>query len=358
MVIDLQRYWGERQIYFTGELASKIIYAMQTHRCVVLRSKEVRNAETSGLFRFLDQLCEFWQWDKHSVTLETANVFTKHDHYDVRIVYTNEPFYWINPTESAPVPWDGSKLYGMFIGRANVTRLRAIQLHRHFDYCSQGLTSFNHDLRAQVDSDVMAEFLMSTDTKASELLNIRPYSDIGTAQKPPITIQFGDGDWKNVYRQIPIEIVCATGEDENTGSLDEKIIRPILHRRPFLYIGSANVINDFFKNFRDVVREREIFYPNGTRLDYQKIDNLRFFENAIPLDYDKDHGVTRVEHVFDILRELIRSKRIYTLLDDCAKDIEWNYQVIMRGMKDWKNKCQSDYNALWDYASWKKPNYD
>lgn len=357
MIIDIQRYWGEREIFYAGELASKIIHGMQTHGKITLRSKEPRNAQISGLFPLLDQLCDFWKWDKSLITLETANVFERHPHYDIRVTYFNESFARIKTETIDKVSWDGSRLYGMFIGRANVTRLRAIQRHRDFEYRDLGLASFNHDIRQQIDMHVVNEFLTATDCRASEIMDIEPYSDIGPVIRPPITGQFLNSSWEEVYRQIPLEIVCATGENEGTASLDEKIIRPIMYRRPFILIGAKNVVKDYFKNFRNLMQNNKFFYPNGTQLDYRDFQDLRFFENVISLDYDQDHGIHRVDHVFDILRDLIKSKKIYSILEDCADDIEWNYQTIVSAMQNFKNRCAPGYDDLWDYDSWKKPTY-
>ena len=331
---------------------------MQRHGKVILRSKEPRNAEASGLFLLLDQLCQYWKWDKKNIFLETANVFTRHPHYQIKIVYFNEPFFNIPDTKVEKIPWDNSKLYGMFIGRANVTRLRAIEKHRSFQYREHGLTSFNHDVKQQIDSNVINEYLIQTNNRASDVMDIEPYSDIGPVMVPPITGQFGQSSWADVYRRIPLEIICATGEVDKTASLDEKIIRPILYRRPFMIIGAQNVIRDYFKNFRQLVQHNKFFYANETAIDYRDCENLRFFEHVIPLDYDTDHGIHRVDHVFDILRELIRSGKIYTLLESCAEDIEWNYQTIMSALRNFRKRLPPNYNDLWDYATWKKPNYD
>lgn len=358
MVIDLQRYWGEKEIYFAGELSSKIIDMMRAHGNVTLRSKEPRNAEISGLFFLLDQLCNYWKWDKKKIVLETTNVFTTHPHYQIKVKFFNEPMAHIHDTEIEKVHWDNSKLYGMFIGRANVTRLRAIQLHRSFQYRDHGLTSFNHDVKQHIDARIIDEFLIETDCRPSDILDVKPYSDIGPVMTPPITGQFVQPSWADVYRQIPLEIICATGEVEKTASLDEKIIRPILYRRPFMVIGAQNLIRDYFKNFRNLMKNNEMYYADGTSIDYRDFENLRFFEHVIPLDYDRDHGIHRVDHVFDILRELIRSRKIYTILETCADDIEWNYQTIKAAFKNFRKNTPTDHLGLWDVSSWQRPKYD
>ena len=58
MIIDIQRYWGDSEIFHPVELASRIIQSMQQHGAVTLFSKEARSSRQSGLFQLLDELCQ------------------------------------------------------------------------------------------------------------------------------------------------------------------------------------------------------------------------------------------------------------------------------------------------------------
>ena len=58
--------------------------------------------------------------------------------------------------------------------------------------------------------------------------------------------------------------------------------------------------------------------------------NFKNFNHVISTAYDQDEGIPRVDHVFDILHELIRSGRINTILEKCHDDIEHNYQELIR----------------------------
>jgi hypothetical protein len=350
MIIDIQRYWGEREIYYPGELSSKIIHSMQKDGWVTLRSKEVRSAKLSGLYSLLDQLCNHWNWNHKDITIETGNPYdfliSPHRQYTIKVSLLSEPLVNTKSNIIEHRPWNREKTYGMFIGRANVTRLRATHNHRHFKFRDQGLTSFNHNLADHIDSSYLLEYLCQTDQSFSEVKKLTPYSDIDTIQSPPITGQFSGSLWNDVYEKIAIEIVLETAEDEGVFSMTEKILRPILYKRPFLLVAGRRVIADIWKTCSTF--ESVKFRPPGT---------LRFFENVIPLDYDEDGGIHRVDHVFDILHTLIRTKKIDTILEDCRDDIEHNYQWMMQYIQNSK-EYKTQYNQMLDPSTWNKPKFN
>jgi hypothetical protein len=350
MIIDIQRYWGEREIYFPGELSSKIIHSMQTDGWVVLRSKEIRGVELSGLYPLLDQLCSYWKWDTNNITVESGNIYDvllKSSRYPIKLSLLSEPLINTRTDVIEHRPWNKEKTYGMFIGRANVTRLRAAHRHKNFEFREQGLTSFNHDMDYYTDPYYLLEYLQQTNQPMSEINNIRPYSDIGPVQKPPITYQFSGKEWNDVYEKIAIEIVLETAEDEGVFSITEKLLRPILYKRPFILIAGRGIINNIWKKFDSFSKEIK-FAPAGT---------LKFFENVIPIDYDLDGGIHRVDYAFDILHMLIRTKKIDSILEDCHDDIEHNYQYMMQCINNIKQH-NVQYKQMLDLPSWKKPNFN
>lgn len=350
MIIDIQRHWGEREIYYAGELSSKIIHGMQTAGYVTLRSKECRSLRTSGLKSLLDQLCYYWQWDKKNIIIETGNVYDTQATdlgYTINLVFRSEPLINTDISCIEHRLWNKEKTYGMFIGRANVTRMRAIYNHQKFEFKEQGLTSFNHDFEYHTDSYYLLDYLCQSDQRFSEIKQIKPYSDIGPVLTPPITLQYGGTNWNNVYEKIGIEIVLETAEDEESVALTEKLSRPILYKRPFILVAGRNSIKNIYKHLGDL---------GSHILPCELLGGLKFFENVIPLDYDNDGGIERVDHAFDILHTLIRTGKINTILEDCYDDIEHNYQYIINLSKVAKERSE-DYNQALDPLSWGKPTY-
>jgi hypothetical protein len=358
MRIDIQRYWGDREIYFVGELCCKIIESMQTDSTVTLFSKEPRSARVSGLYNLLDQLVAYHGWCKSDITLETVNQLENHLEYSINVLTEGgglppgmqfykpqqlEGMYALSKIEHRQ--WNREKTYGMFLGRANVTRIFGVQQHKKFQYVDQGLVSWHHNTREQVDTPVLVDFLTATGQTYDEMVAIAPFSDIGPLLTPPISnMSAGQVDWNRVYEQIGIELVFETSEHEEALSFTEKLLRPMLYKRPFMIVSGRNSIHNLKKHI----------IPNV----FQKVDpgvDMRFFEHVIPMDYDADNGIHRVTHVFDILRSLILSEKINTILEDCQEDLEINY-----------NLAQSFYNHpgvfekgghSYQYDTWARPVY-
>jgi hypothetical protein len=355
MLIDLQRYWGDRELYYVGELCSKIIDGMQKDGTVTLYSKESRSAKISGLYFLLDQLIAYHGWNKSDIIIDANNCLESHPEYTVKKDCTKVMLY--GATEffdvlqpSYPVEhrnWNHKKTYGMFLGRANVTRLFGIQQHKKFEYADQGLVSWHHDTRAQLDDKVFVDFLTATGQTYEQMTDTRPFSDIGKIVTPPITgVADGQVDWNSVYEKIGIELIFETSEHEEALTVSEKILRPMLYKRPFMLISG-----------RHAIRNIKQHWASNKFQTINPVSKMRFFENVIPLDYDKDEGIWRVEHVFDILRELIRSGKINTIIDDCQEDLEINYQLIKHLISNRGIYQKAKHLYPFDKNNWKKPTY-
>ena len=358
MVIDIQKYWGDSEIFHPVELASRIIQSMQQHGSASLFSKEARSGRHSGLFQLLDELCAAWNWDPTKITVITPNIVEKHDLYNVQKI-----FHWFWAMESPTAllynvdlpAWDGSKVYGMFLGRATAERIRGAMRHKNFEFKDLGLTSFHHDLKDQIDTPELLEYLCQTNDRFSEVLEIRPYSDIGKIFKPPI-VGAMDTDWKTVYRQIAVELVFETSTAEDCYTISEKFIRPILHGRPFMLIAGRNVI----KKCKDLDTIREVWAPLKEFTDAKLIDQIcekmvgfSYYENVFGLDYDDDTGVHRVDHVFDILGTLIRNGSANTILEKCQKEIKFNQQLICE-LQPLIKQLSLQTTKYYDRSTWPK----
>jgi hypothetical protein len=351
MNIDLQRYWGERELYFVGELCSKIIKSMNQDGSVLLFSKEQRSARLSGLYYLLDQLSQYHNWDKSKIILKTPNYLEKHDQYTIEFFF-EDLFKYASFSSEIVRPgtetrrWSHEKTYGMFLGRANVTRIHAVHKHKNFEFHDQGLVSWHHNLKEQIDQLILAEYLMCTNQTYNEMTSIAPFSDIGPVLTPPITDwRAGKVDWASVYEKIGIELVFETSESSDTLSLSEKIYRPMLFKRPFMLIGGRHAIKNF----------KEIYIPTV----YRQLDpglDVCFFDNVISNAYDDDEGIYRVDHVFDILRELILTDKISTIIDDCRDGLETNYRLAQTVLNN-RYSTKDRRSTIFDFESWKKPSF-
>jgi hypothetical protein len=349
MNIDIQRYWGDKEIYFVGELCAKIIESMQKDSTVTLFCKEQRSGRESGLYYLLDQLSAYHDWNKSKIIIKTVNWIESHDQYTIE--FMRQETMPLLLTEAGIIktgvehrPWNHEKTYGMFLGRANVTRIYGIHKHKQFEFANQGLVSWHHDLKQQVDTPVLTEYLMATNQTYEEMVSIEPFSDIGPVLTPPITdAKAGGVDWNSVYEKIGIELVFETSESSSAISMSEKLLRPMIYKRPFILISGQHAIRNI----------KEIIVPRFLQRVDPNID-ICFFENVFSNAYDNDHGIWRVEHVFDILRELILTDKIQTIIEDCQEGIETNYNFAQTMLHN-NPYIHTDNPLIFDFESWKKP---
>jgi hypothetical protein len=325
-MININRYVDNNKLNFMAELCSAIIKEMTSHGHVHLYTKEAVSLNRCGLYQVLDQLCDYWKWEPNQFTISTPNAYETSNKYCINhIEYFYEGLtqdHFLNHynlmihqiVNIKPLPWDGSYDYGLFVGRANATRLRAIELHHKFEYRDRGLTSFLSDVNNHVDSQSLLTYLCDSDARWSEISSIKPYSDIGNLLPVPVMPPAHILGWEKIYQKIPIEIVCETSETEDSRMVTEKLFRPVLYKRPGLLIAGRNSLKNLTLPYSYL----------GEQFSFKT------FNHVISDAYDQDEGIYRVDHVFDILHELISSGRIKTILEECHDDIEHNYQEIIR----------------------------
>jgi hypothetical protein len=296
---------------------------MQTDGSVYLITKEAKNGRINGLFKLLDELSAYWNWNKTKITIESS--LDAKPYSDYILIYNNfcHP-HAVFDTTSKIYPWNKEKYYGMFIGRANSSRIRAIHNHKNFKYVDKGLTSFNEDLFNYMSYPNLVEYFFHSNQTYNEMLSVKPYSDIkhlvdspGGAIIPP---PHNSSNWSKVYEKIAIEIVCETSTEDDCFSPSEKILRPCYYKRPFLVIGSPNFLQEFRK------------------LGYKT------FNGIIDESYDQYSAFTRVDSVFNILHNLIESQEIDTLLERCADILEHNHQWIIDDCQR-QLGMQNEYNT-------------
>ena len=339
MIIDIQRYWGDTDIYHVGELCAKIIEGMKQNGTVTLRSKENRSGVSNGGYQLLDELSSYFNWDKSKIIIETPSDNEYHYEYTViRIPDYNASTYKIPPT----IPdWNKEKFYGLFIGRASAPRIRAIQNHLNFKYRNMGIASFHDNLMTYNDRFELTNYFIQSNQRWSDIKDIQPFSDIDRIQSVPIVPGINDklSVWNDAYQKIAIEIVCETSTRPECFTRSEKLLRCITYKRPFLLVGARNSVHDF---------------NNQLNLDGTK-RNLKSFSNIIDESYDEYDGTDRVDMIFKELDRLISSGKIYTLLDDCKEILEHNYHMVKEFINYNREMTSSDiWDKYFDKKNWHK----
>jgi len=298
--LEIQEFVGNDEITNVGLLTAKIIEIMRDGDGIEIYTKEPISAIDIGLIDLVDSLVDYYKWDTSMIQFKYGNhkETTLIDRYKMSVTDTGDPI------AKLPIPiqfdhWDHSKLFGMFIGRLNKSRLHALSELQRFRYKDLGLTSMNQSVESEsVKTDSLLTYIKESDTTWSELQKIKPYSDIGPVLDVPILPPDNFVDWGEVYKQIPIEIVCETSDSPNNWQITEKLIRCIMYRRPFLLISSPGLALQLSTDSQ-MVKDLELVAP------------LKLFQHAIPIDYDNLSGKERVDAVFDILYNLIETDDIH-----------------------------------------------
>jgi hypothetical protein len=361
MIIDVQKYCAEDRVWHQPELASKIIQSMLKDGNTILRSKESRSAIENGLYNFLDELCAHWGWNKANITIETTNMVENHTEYNVKFIVHCDQMRKTDFDKIVDVSWNKEKVYGMFIGRPTVARIRGAINHNFFKYKDLGVTSCNADFKNSLSDQTVGSYLRQTNQTYSNITAITPYSDISKVMIPPIVPPYTLENWSDVYKQIGVELVFETSETFNNFCISEKIWRPILYKRPFFLISGRGSI-DRLKNVKNFQRRPAFSFDNIVSPAlieelYSKYREMRFFENTIDISYDYFEGVDRVDQVFKNLESLISSGKIYNILEDCQEDIEHNYNTLQSIIPIYQEIFTQSQNAF-DYSTWPKVKND
>jgi len=323
---------------------------MQKHGKVILISPESRSLKHSGLSEFLDTLCNFWNWNPKDIVIASNNIFEVSSKYTIEPI--SIPCLSLDKTHPRHTPWDGSKSYGMFLGRATAERLQAVSRHQTFDFRDQGLSSFHHNVKKHIDTNALLKYLCESDSRYSELIKLAPYSDIGQVDEQIIGKHKTQG-WAEVYKQIALELVFETSTADDVITVSEKILRPMQYGRPFMLVASKQAVQKLSDpellagHFLELATKWNRKYYEDFA---QNFTGIKFFKNVFGTDYDNDSGIHRVNHVFDILHTLIRTNQIHSIHDKCRQDIEHNHKNVLllkklaRNMGNWQNLMNAKYS--------------
>lgn len=317
--IDIQRFVGNNELWNEAVFVSEVIKAMATGNDIEIYTEEIISAIDIGLIDTLNSLVSHHKWDRNRISLRYNN-HKEHQlvtEFKVSVTNTGDPIAR-RPSGLTvyPMQWDKSKYFGMFIGRINVTRLCAIENLQTFKYKDAGLTSMNQDPSSMdVNTEMLLQYFKESDCSWSFIETLKPYSDISEVIRPPIKYPKNFVGWEEIYKQIPIEIICETSDSPNCWAITEKLSRCIMYKRPFLLISSPGLAKQLSTHSQMVS-------------DLQFISPLMLFGHVIPLNYDNLAGKERVDAVFAILEDLISTGKIETIIEDCAYDIEHNHEVM------------------------------
>jgi len=289
-------------------------------------------AEMLGLYRLLDEFCQATGYDKHRITIKTANMIEQHSEY----VISKQPGYWYEIKsiqkwlrgKKLDIQYQPNKHFGCFVSRSNWFRLwtatildtyhrdQSIQTY-HYDssrenYNANGYIGVDDLFRYGCDlvpeavnflktcpRTIDLEFLQDLkNTKGSLFQHENSYYPI---QHP------SNLNLLQYYNELFVDIVIESNISGNCFLVTEKLWRAILAHRPFIVVSNAN----YLRNLR--------------RLGF-KTFNFWWSE-----EYDQWTGQDRIKLIQLIIGEIAKLNitDLETLLIEMKEVLEHNYQTFV-----------------------------
>lgn len=315
--INLQDYLGNHCLYNQTDLTLRIIEAIKNNEKLNLKTKEGPSFIECRLYELLDEICDFYNYDKSNISIESNNWNEYHAEYNVRRAPFHYELSYFDKENDQLTEYSNEKFYGMFIGRANKNRIRSLILSKRTKIPC--ITSFTDDINPPILDRLIdiGNLLYQTDTTFQEINEIKPYSEIEEVINPPpiISPENSYGEiWKNTYQKIAIEIVNETILYPNSFYITEKTMRPIYYKRPFIMIAAPG------------------FLDNLRSLGFKTFDNL--IPNHATAENNPDEAFSKIKYLYS----RYTGKEI---LQICQDQLNHNYQLLIELGKQHKEISQS-----------------
>lgn len=258
------------------------------------------------------EVCEYLQYDTRHITIHFKDLIYKDDRFTV---LNDVPSYNISVFSSAidNISYNGEYDYGLFLSRPTSVRMEVF--YKSESLSLKGLTSFNYpENRLNISS--ITEFIEDHPTTWENYWKRIPYSDIDSLTNDILTPGKNSLGWEDIYKKIPMEVVCETNLIPNSLAITEKTLRPMYYHRIPLFVGPLN----YCKNLKDI--------------------GFDVFEDVIDMSYDGLEYQMRVDRVFEIVKDLHRKYDIESLLERLKPRLQHNHDLVVDLAKDHHERLQ------------------
>jgi hypothetical protein len=290
--------------------------AMEKDYIEVILNAEGPCAESLGLYKILDDICDRTGFSKHKITISTCNLLEKHNDYIVKI---NPPYKHVpelqqligNNSISTKNVNNIDKHFGHFVGHSSRHRLVIASwlFKHHQDKVSQTFHStITHELHREfigLEDLWFHGYEAEHIDNAIELFKCVPLRYDSVDDGPILHMKMYGilGAYSNIF----LDIVCNTYLIGSTFYMDEKIWRPIITKTPFIVHGPRN----FIKNFR--------------KMGFQTFD--QWWDEG----YSEDHADCQTRAILNIIDQLSKYsvKDIKNLYREMQPVLDHNYEIFM-----------------------------
>lgn len=243
------------KIWDPARVALEIVAAAAKGDVVIDLGYESPCVRSSGLESMLDRICEIFGYQWTSFTILTGNQLPSSQYKEKinSVIYRLYNCLSVHSDSLNHVKWNGSQSIGLFVGRSNWLRL-ALASYLYRCHGSQSLITYhyNHTLdychgNLQIEEYVARNWNNEEFDQVIDFLKVLPLTQGQTIDQFPIRWEQYQ-EMNGLYENIFCELVCETFFSGNTFRMSEKILRPILFRRPFVVQGPRW----FLKNLRAI----------------------------------------------------------------------------------------------------------
>jgi len=310
-IINLQKHLFFDSMLEVPALVTKILMSWQQQGEIHLRTQEGQSFAGCKLYEILDSISEIADIPKDKFNLTNNNWTEHHDHYNVIKAPFNYDLMQFAKPNGEESHYNDEAFYGMFLGRPNEPRIRAmVQSRRRF---IPALTSFNGDMTLPYVERIVQQLQAwgIYDRHEIDKATVR-HGPLDGLHDPPIIPPMNcyGSQWTSAYSKIALELVLETTNWPGSFHITEKILRPIYHKRPFITVGA--------RGFNEQMRRLGFKTFQGVIPDY--------YEN---FDYCVDQAFECLDKTFAIY-----GNSSGQLLKDCHDDIEHNYSLLINLAKE------------------------
>ena len=273
----------DSKIWNIDQTVIDIILELKSQQCAEIDlNLEGPCAESLGLYRILDQICNKFGYSKNEITIYTCNQIESHSEYDIKI---SSPMHLaVAAQEFLSSQLDSLNFeksfdhqffhFGIFIGRSNLIRLwlaSALYEKHKKNTLMTYHWKIDHEFHsAHLGLDDMLSWNASTEdvSLASGFLQNCPL-DFSEPTVYPILVPANLNICK-IYHQFLLEIVCETYYSGASFFPTEKTWRPLLMKTPFIVHGPVGYLENLkklgFKTFDRWWDEEYDNYSHDMRL--------------------------------------------------------------------------------------------
>jgi len=273
-------------------------------------------AESLGLYKLLDHLCDAMNYKKSNISILTNNVIEEHSKYNIKKsgpLYLDSIKDFAKKNKFQDKNFDNIKHFGLFVGRSNWMRIWMASKILN-EYKDKSLLTYHYNSKLPfhkdhlgLDNCVQFNIPVEDVINAVHLVNVSPVLLENEIPDYPI-ISPAHFNISKIYHEFFLEIVCETYCQGNTFYPTEKIWRPILMKTPFIIQGPKN------------------YYKNLQKMGFKTFSN--WWDEGFTND-TYDYQIYEINKVIERI-SLLTTEELEGIYIDMQETLNHNYNLLMR----------------------------